>query len=112
MKIGYIINRHTIEPDSIYVNNESYETKHTYFGRSLAINNKLAIIGDPGYDTENIHNVGAFSVLTKLNNWNHSDNKIIVSPLPTIESSNFAYSLAMTDGHLIVGAFAKISIFI
>lgn len=106
MKIGYIINRHIIEPDSLYINDESYETKHTYFGKSLAINNKLAIIGDPGYDTLNTHNVGAFSILTKLNNnWNHENNKVIVSPSSTIESSHFAYSLAMTDEYLIVGAF-------
>ena len=33
--------------------------------------------------------------------------KVVVSPSSTIESSNFAYSLTITQHHLIVGAFGE-----
>ena len=102
-KIGYVLNRQTIFTNSIE-NGFNYDTKYTFFGNSLDINDGKLIIGDTGFDNNTTYNSGAFSILRKFGEeWNNYKSSI-VRHTTNDESSGFGSTLSMYGDYIITSA--------
>lgn len=96
-RFGYVINVTEIKP--------TYDTKLSFFGKSIVKHNNLIVIGDPGYDLNTNENAGCLNLYNNnQNKWEPSSNPIITLPPEINTINNFGYSVSMNETHIIVGA--------